>query len=134
MSDDDESGLAESGTTPSNDDEWIIPEPCLSNNSLHWSEEGIFAIAARETVFLVDPCRPGSEGVIGSVSLSNRRDEKALVCGYRVYEDAAHSRLVEDLRARNPANVSAIAWSPAGLAAHVPFGHFSLVYELSCLA
>jgi hypothetical protein len=130
MSDDDESGFAESGTTPSNDDEWIIPEPCLSNNCLHWSEEGIFAIAARETVFLVDPCKRGSEGVIGSVSLSNSRDEKALVCGYRVYEDADHSRLVEDLRARNPANVSAITWSPAGL--HVLIRSLSqiLVYHV----
>jgi hypothetical protein len=118
MSDDEDETFNES--TPSQEDEWIIPEPCLSNNSLHWSEEGVFAIAARQTVYLVDPCVQGAAGMVGTVSLSNR-DEKSMLCNYHVYDAANDSKLVDDLRFQNVATVSAIAWSPAGLGTQVRF-------------
>lgn len=106
--------------TQSHDDEWIIPEPCLNNNSLHWSEEGYLAVAARQTVFLVNPSAKGTEGLVGTVSLSNR-DEKSLLSSYHVYERGTDTRLVEDLRSQNAVSVAAVAWSPSGLGTHVRY-------------
>ena len=118
-------------TTQDNDDEWIVPEPSINNNSLHWSEDGIFAVATRQTIYLVDPCRAGTEGLVGTVSLLSR-DEKPLVSDFRAYDYADDSRLVEDLRFQIPASISAVAWSPSGLGTQVIFdGYFHEKYTLT---
>ena len=119
MSDEDDDLLPDLDTSQSNEDEWIIPEPCVRTKCLHWSEEGIFAIAARHTVYLVDPCLSGTEGLIGTVALSSRV-EKSPISEFRIYDYANDSRFVEDLHFQmSPATVSATGWSPAGLGTNV---------------
>ncbi len=106
------------GTEQLSEDEWAIPEPCCIQNSLQWSEECILAVAARENVYIIDPCTSGAEGLLGSVSLS-QRDEVALVHGIRNLEAYDDTRIVEDLQLKNSPHVTCIAWSPACLTSKV---------------
>ncbi len=126
MSDEDEYAQ-DYGASPSAEDEWILPGPCQIQSCLHWSDDGIFAVATRETVYLIDPCQFGNEGLIGSVSLL-KREEQSPLPGYRVYEYSNDTRILDDLQTRNTPTVSAVAWSPEGLSNQV-----STKFFLVCL-